>query len=176
MHAFDIVIISIAGFFLIRGIFRGFIKEFFSIIGVFVGFFAALMFYRSVVQLLSAWITNEGYLSVLSFMVIFLFVYVTISVSGVIIKYLLKITILGWVDRIFGAVFGALKGGLIAAVLLLALITFLPPKTPFITNSNLSPYIFLGTEKMALVLPKEMKKQFYLKVDGVKEGWRAQKK
>lgn len=175
MYAFDIVIISIVGFFLIRGIFRGFIKEFFSIIGVFIGFFAALMFYRSAVQLLSGWIANQGYLGLLSFMVIFLFVYVSISVLGVIIKYLLKITILGWVDRIFGAVFGALKGGLITAVLLLALITFLSSKTALIRDSRLSPYVFLASEKMALVLPKEMKQQFNLKVKDVKKGWAAQK-
>lgn len=175
MYAFDIVIISIVGFFLIRGIFRGSIKECFSIIGVFVGFFAAVTFYRSAAQLLAGWIANQGYLSLLSFMVIFSFIYVIISISGVIIKYLLKITILGWVDRIFGAIFGALKGGLIAAVLLLALITFLPPGAPIIKDSNLSPYIFMATEKMALVLPKEMKSQFTDKVNDLKKAWGIQR-
>ncbi len=175
MYAFDIVIISIVGFFLIRGIFRGSIKECFSIIGVIVGFLAALTFYSATAQLFAGWVTNQGYLNLLNFMAIFLIVYVIISVSGVIIKYLLKISILGWVDHIFGAIFGALKGGLIAGVLLLALISFLPAGAPIIRDSNLSPYVFMATEKMALILPKEMKTQFTGKVNDLKKAWGIQR-
>jgi len=41
MNALDVVIAVIVGFCLIRGIFRGLIKELSSIIGVFAGFYFA---------------------------------------------------------------------------------------------------------------------------------------
>ena len=162
----------IIGFYLIRGLFRGFIKEFFSIIGVFIGFFLAFTYYDTLEKYLSGWITHPNYLPLLSFFTIFLSVYILISLLGVVIKYLLRITILGWVDRLFGVVFGASKGALIGSILLLVLITFLPNGSPFLSGSRLSPYLLPAVEKMALVVPKPMKHQFAGNAKTLKKAWR----
>ncbi len=173
MNAFDIVIAVITGFFIIRGLFRGFIKEFFSIIGVFVGYFAAARYYAGIASLAPDDIINPAYVPIISFLCIFTIIYIIISVLGVIIKYLLKITILGWVDRLFGALSGTVKGILIAAVLLVALVTFLPSDAPLIVRSHLAPYLVSTTEKMALVLPKEMRFQFESNLKAVKKSMAA---
>ena len=57
---------------------------------------------------------NTGYLNILSFLIIFCIIFILVSVLGVIIKYILKIAFLGWVDRICGAGFGAV--GLLSAI------------------------------------------------------------
>ncbi len=173
MNLFDIAIIIIVGFCLIRGFFRGFIKELFSVIGLFVGFYAAYTYYLQIAKLLSRWITDTSYLHILSFMVIFCGIFFIISIIGVIIKYILTISFLKWADWIFGAGFGAIKGILFVSILLVILITFLPKGTPIIKKSRLSPHFLSVSTKMASVIPDEMKHNFADKVLELKRVWKS---
>lgn len=160
---------------MIRGVFRGLIKELSSIIGVLGGFYAAFTYYMLLAKPLSKWITNTGYLNILSFLIIFCGVFIIISILGVIINYLLKIAFLSWLDRILGSVFGAMKGILIVSVLLIALTAFLPKGTPVIKDSLLSPYVTLVSEKIAKVVSKDMKHAFSAKIATIKREWKKNK-
>ena len=157
---------------MIRGIFRGLLKETFSLIGVFGGFYAAYTYYLLLAKPLSRWIADPVYLNLLSFLIIFCLVFIIISILGVIINYILKIAFLGWVDRICGAGFGILRGIFIISVLLVALTVFLPKGTPVLKNSLLSPYVTLVSEKMAKVVSKDMKHSFSDKVAVLKKAWK----
>ena len=137
MNSLDILITVIVGFCLIRGIFRGLVKELSSIMGVFAGFYFAYTYYPLVAKPLSRWISNTGYLNILSFLIVFCGLFLIISILGIVIKYLLKITFLGWVDRICGAGFGFMKGILIVSVLLVVFTAFLPKGAPILKNSLL---------------------------------------
>jgi len=172
MNFFDIIIIIILGFCLIRGIFRGLIKELSSIIGVLGGFYAAYSYYMVLARPLSRWISNDAYLNILSFSIIFCGILIIISILGVVIKYVLNIAFLGWVDRICGAGFGITKGILITSVLLITLTTFLPKNAPVIKNSMLAPHVTLISEKMAKVVPKDMKHNFTAKLAELKKAWK----
>ena len=105
-------------------------------------------------------------------MIIFCVVFIIISILGVIINYILKIAFLGWVDRICGAGFGALKGVLIVSVLLIALTVFLPKGSPVLKNSLLSPYVTAVSEKMARVVSKNMKHSFTKNLAELKKDWK----
>jgi membrane protein required for colicin V production len=78
---------------------------------------------------------------------------------------------LGWLDRLGGVVFGFIKGGLIAAVLLLALTAFLPKGTPLIKDSLTAPYVALVSEKLATLVPSDIKRDFAAKLDELKKAW-----
>ena len=154
MNLFDIAIIIIVGFSLIRGFFRGFIKELFSVIGLFVGFYAAYTYYHQIAKLLSQWITDTSYLNILSFLIIFCGIYFIISIIGVIVKYILSVSFLKWADWIFGAGLGAIKGILFVSILLIILITFLPKGTPIIKKSRLSPHFYWYRQKWLRLFPR----------------------
>lgn len=171
MNPFDILIVIIFGFCLIRGFFRGFIKEVSSIIGVLGGFYAAYTYYMEFAKLLSGWISDKSYLYIVSFLIIFCGVFLIISILGVVIKYILNIAFFGWVDRICGGGFGIIKAVLIVSVLLIALTAFLPKEAPIIKNSMLSPHVSFISEKMAKVIPKDMKHQFVSKIEELKKDW-----
>ncbi len=171
MNPFDIVIIIILSFCLIRGFFRGLIKEVSSIIGVLGGYYAAYTYYMEVSGFLSGWISNTSYLKILSFLIIFCGVFIIISILGVVIKYILNIAFLGWIDRICGAGFGAIKGILIVSVLLIILTAFLS-KSTLIKNSLLAPHVTLVAEKMVKVVPKDIKDKFTARVEEFKKAWK----
>ena len=172
MNPFDILIIVILGYCLVRGLFRGLVKEISSIIGVLGGFYAAYSYYPLVAKWLSRVISNTSYLHILSFLIIFCFVLIVINILGIIIKYLLDIAFLGWVDRIFGFIFGFSKGVLIVSILFIILTTFLPKGAPIIKNSLLAPHVLWVSEGMAKVISKEMKQEFSDKLGELKEAWK----
>jgi membrane protein required for colicin V production len=175
VNFFDIVVIIILGFSAVRGVFRGLIKELSSIIGVLGGFYFAYSYYMVLAKPLSRWISNQGYLNILSFLIIFCGILIIISILGVVIKYVLNIAFLGWVDRICGGGFGITKGILITSVLLITLTAFLPKNVPVIKDSMLAPHVTLISEKMAKVVSRDMKKEFSAKITELKKVWKKMK-
>ena len=173
MNLLDYVFIVILGYCLVRGVFRGLIKELSSIIGVLGGFYAGYSYYPGVARYLSRWVSNTGYLNILSFFMLFLLVFLVVSFIGAILKYLMNIAFLGWTDRICGAVFGAVKGLLIAIVLVLVLTTFLPGNAAIIKNSWGAHRLMQFSAYLVKVTPKEMKQSFETKMKELNKSWQS---
>lgn len=172
MNPFDMATIVIVSFCVIRGIFRGLIKELSSIIGVLAGFYAAYTYYAGLAKLFARWMTSDSFQNIMGFLIIFCVVFFIVSVIGVFIKYMLNIAFMGWFDRICGAGFGLFKGVLIISVLLIIFTAFLPKGDPIVRNSVLAPHVALVSEKMARVVSKDMKRQFSANLMDLKKSWK----
>lgn len=172
MNPFDILTIVILAYSVIRGIFRGLIKEMSSIVGVLAGYYAAYSYYADIAAVLSRWVTNTVYVNIVSFLVLFCVVFLIVSAIGVIIKYVLRIAFMGWLDRICGAAFGMVKAILIVAVLLIVLTTFLPQNAPLVNDSVLAPHVTTVSEMMVKVVSKDMKQKFSSKLEALKKSWK----
>ena len=175
MNPFDVFIILIMGYSIVRGLFRGLVKEVSSIIGVLGGFYAAYSYYPMVAKLLSGIIDEQSYLNILSFLIVFCGILIIISILGVVIKYLLNVAFLGWIDRICGLGFGLIKGVLIVSVIFIILTTFLSKGAPIIKKSILAPHVIWISEKMVRLVSDDMKKDFFTKLDEFKKAWKIQK-
>ena len=171
MNLFDIVIVIVLCFCMIRGGFRGLIKELSAIVGVLGGFYGAYTYYLKLAGVMTGWISNVAYRNLLAFMIIFCVVFILISILGIIIRYVLNLVFSGMVDRIGGAILGILKGGLIVSVLFIALTAFLPKGAPILQQSRLSPYVSRYSEVMAEVVSQDMKNDFKLKFKELKKVW-----
>ena len=175
MNFFDILVITILAYGFIRGIFRGLVREVSSIVGVLGGFYAAFTYYPDVAKLLSPlisrWVTNAAYIDILSYLAIFSTVMIVVSILAAIIKYLLNIAYLGWVDRVCGALFGLLKAGLVICVVFIVFTAFSPRGAPLIKNATLSPYVATVSEVMAKVVSTEMKASFKKNMQEFRKFW-----
>jgi membrane protein required for colicin V production len=172
VNALDIITALVVGFCLIRGIFRGIIKELTSIIGVFIGFYGAYIYYPILARWLSDLIANRSYSHIISFFLIFVTVLLAVGFVGMILRHLLKAAALGWADRILGGTFAMVKAVLIVSVLLIALTTFLPENAPVIKNSLLAPRVSAISEKLVAVVPGEMKERFRNNIKALKISWK----
>jgi membrane protein required for colicin V production len=172
VNALDIITALIVGFCLIRGIFRGIIKELTSIIGVFIGFYGAYIYYPILARWLSDLIANRSYSHIISFFLIFVTVLSAVGFVGMILRHLLKAAALGWADRILGGTFAMVKAVLIVSVLLIALTTFLPKNAPVIKNSLLAPRVSAISEKLVAVVPGEMKERFRNNIKALRISWK----
>lgn len=175
MNPFDMLVVVILAFCVIRGVFRGLIKELSSIVGVLAGFYAAYSYYNDIAVLLSRWMVNTAYANIVSFLALFCTVFFVVSIIGVVIKYVLNIAFMGWFDRICGAAFGLVKGVLIVAVLLMIFTAFLPQGSPFIKDSLLAPHMAFVSEKMSRVVSRDMKQQFTAKIEHLKKSWKPKR-
>lgn len=171
MNLLDYVLAGIVGYCLIRGVFRGLIKELSSIVGVMGGFYAAYSYYPQLAKYLANWVTDPGYLKIISFLAIFILVFLVVSFAGMIIKYLMNIAFLGWTDRLFGLLFGSAKGVLIIAVLLLVLTTFLPKNAAILRKSWVAHHMMQYSAYLVKITPDEMKNSFSAKAKELKKSW-----
>ena len=175
MNLFDLAILSILCFCLIRGVFTGLVRELFSLTGVLIGFIAASTFYMTIVKFLSRWTLDASKIKILSFLGIFFVFLTAISTFGKIVKNLSKIDLSSGIDTAFGTGIAVVKGVLIVSVLLLTFTAFLPIKTPIIKNSQLSAHFTVVSEKMAMMVSKDMRHGFQTKIGAYKKAWKNKK-
>lgn len=171
MNLLDLFLASVIAYCLIRGVFRGLIKELSSIIGVLGGFYAAYSYYSLLSNHLSRWVGNSGYVNIISCLSIFLGVYLGISLLGSLIKYLMDIVFLGWIDRFCGLFFGTLKGLLIAAVIIVPLTTFLPRNTAILKDSVIVRYTSQISAVLVHVGTTDMQQLFAQRLKELKISW-----
>jgi membrane protein required for colicin V production len=126
MTLIDIVVLVIVGLSMLFGIIRGLMREVLALASWIAAFLAANAFAPEAARWLPAGMAAELRL-LAGFVVIFLLVLVVMSLLAILASKLVKSAGLGAEDRLLGAVFGLLRGGLIVTTLvLLAGLTALP--------------------------------------------------
>ncbi|RJP84099.1 MAG: CvpA family protein [Desulfobacteraceae bacterium] len=172
MNLFDIAIIVVLGYCIIRGVFRGLIKEVASIAGLLAGFYAAYTYHGTASHFLSPWITEPAYLSIAGFVVVFCGVFFSIMLVSILIRMVAKAAFLGVADRIFGAVFGALKAVLVLTLIYILLVTVSPVGgIAFVRDSKLAPPVVAIGRVIVDVMPKGVKDTYDRKMEEFKKGW-----
>ncbi len=109
MHLFDIVCGCAAILFVVLGIKRGFVEEVVRVVAVVGAFFAGLSLYRRGAGYLGFLHLNGAAVSVIAFLVIFLASVLAIALAGIVIKKIVHLTVLGWIDRVCGGALGFVK-------------------------------------------------------------------
>ncbi|MCK5541854.1 MAG: CvpA family protein [Desulfobacterales bacterium] len=173
MNFFDIAIIIIISFCLIRGVFRGILGELANIIGVVAGFYGAYNYYRQFTPFLEKWITSQALISVIVFFVLFSLIFAFIIIIAIGLEKLLKVAFLGWIDKTFGAAFGALKGILIAAVIYIVLTNVVPQNNALISQSTLAPYVARVSSVLTLFISKNMTRGVMEKFENMGKIWKS---
>jgi len=150
----------------------GIVRQVSSIVGVLAGFFAGIRYYPLLTGILKRWIENPGYRDIIAFMIIFCGVFIVVVLLAWVIHYLMKVSKIGWLDRILGVVFGAVKALLVAAIFLITLTTFLPTDTPIVQQSRLAQYLMPVSEKITLVVTHEVKSRYDKNIDHYIKAWK----
>ena len=117
MNWVDIVIIIYLCLSVISGFMQGLIRTVLSIIGLIVGITLAAHFYKQLGDVLT-FISNKNVADVVAFVFILLVVMGIAALIAWFLRSLIKAIMLGWVDKIGGAVLGLILGALsISAIL-----------------------------------------------------------
>ena len=139
MNFLDIILICILALFLLRGFFRGLVREILSLIAVVLAVALASNFDHLLQPHLALYIDSEMTVGVLSYTLIFVGTLILVWAVAKLIRTVLEISLLGWVDRTAGGVFGLLEGVLIGLIGLMFLQTF-APDSDILTQSVIAPH------------------------------------
>ncbi|MCG8684863.1 MAG: CvpA family protein [Desulfobacterales bacterium] len=172
MNFFDLCVLVIVGFCLIRGGFKGLIGEVSGIIGVVAGFYGANTYYPHLIPFIEKWIETPGIQKLVCFFFLFCAILIAVGLVARLIRKLLKLVFLGWVDWTFGVVFGAAKGVLISTVIFIMLTTFVPAGKAQMTGSKTAPYLAQVADAMTLFISKNIKTDFNKHLEGLKKAWK----
>ena len=172
MNTFDIVIIIIVSFCLIRGLFRGLIGELSGVIGVVAGFYGAYTYYPLITGYAEKWIETPGLRKLIAFFLLFCAILIIVSLISILIRKLLNLVFLGWVDRTFGLIFGVAKGILIVSVLFIMITTFLPKSSSILADSKLSVHVAKISKAMTVFVSKNSRSDFFKQLEGIQKIWK----
>jgi membrane protein required for colicin V production len=121
----------------IQGLRKGFISQVISILSIVVGVWAAARFTRIVMGWISQYITaSEQIIGIVAFVLILIGVFLILGVVGKVLESILKLTMLGWLNKLLGMVFSTLK-----VILIIGLI-FISFHSIAISSGLVSPGIF----------------------------------
>ena len=121
MNILDIIILICLIPALIQGIFKGFISQAISIISLILGAWASARFTGTVCQWLAQYISgSEQSLRIAAFVLIFIVVIVGLTLLGKLLEKVIKLVMLGWMNRLLGAVFALVKWLLVMGLLAVA--------------------------------------------------------
>ena len=158
LTAFDWALVALIAVSVVSAFFRGIIRVLFSIAGLVVGVIAASWNYPRLSAILLPWITSHVWSDVVSFLVIVAAIVLASFLVGSALSRMASAVGLGFFDRILGALFGLLRGALIAILVVTAIAAFLP-ESPWIRDSRLAPYFLAGTHAVSFVVPESFSQQ-----------------
>ena len=123
MTTFDMVIIGITVVLGLKGLFRGFIKEVFGLVGIVGGIFIASRMAETTGNMIKPMIglENEATISVVGFVVTLIGFWIAVYIAGLILSKVTEMSGLGVVDRTLGFLFGTGKIFLIISIIVYAL-------------------------------------------------------
>ena len=139
MNFLDIILICTVILFILRGFFRGLIQEVLSLIAVVLAIVLASSFHDLLTPHLKMYIESDITVGALSYSLIFFGTLLVFWLLTKVLRTMLEISLLGWIDRTAGGVFGLLEGLLISLVGLLFLQTF-APDSDILTQSFFAPH------------------------------------
>ncbi len=137
MNLIDIILLIFLAWGLVRGLRAGLVHEAASLAALFLGIFGAIHFSDFTSGLLIEHFELSGrYLPVISFAITFIAIVIAVHFLAGILDKLIKAVALGFVNRIFGALFGVLKTAFILSIFI------------FLLNSLNNKAHFLPEEKI----------------------------
>ncbi len=120
MNILDIIILICLIPAVVQGLKKGFISQAISIISIIVGIWASARFATVTTEYLAQYITaSEQVLKVISFAVILIGVFLVLGLIGRMLEGLFRLVMLGWLNKLLGVIFSALKCLLILGIVAL---------------------------------------------------------
>ncbi len=172
MNFFDLCVLILVGFCLVRGGFKGLVREISGIVGVVAGFYGANTYYPQLIPYIDSWISSPQLQKLVCFFILFCLILIAVGIVTILIHKLLKIVFLGWVNRAFGVIFGAAKGILITTVLFILITSFVPNGSNHMAASRTAPYLAQVADALTLFISRNIKTDFGKELEGLKKTWK----
>ncbi len=153
MHPADLVILTALALSLIFGFTRGFVREAFALVGWVLAIVIARSFNEPLAAWLAHWVNTPSIRLVLSYGSLFFGTLLTFSLLGTALRHVVHRGGLSLSDRVFGGIFGVLRGLLLILVALMLMAPFVKHDAWY--RDAMLPKTILQYESLARSLQKQ---------------------
>ncbi|MFL2640250.1 MAG: CvpA family protein [Dehalococcoidia bacterium] len=138
MAWFDYLIIVLVGIPMVLGLKIGLVRVTANIFGIIGGIFLALRFSDQFIGPIDTFINDQQISAAISFFSVIVFTIFASWAAASFLKKVLSLLLLGWVDRVGGALFGAVLGSFIVGTIIFVMeISSLPGAADALSDSRL---------------------------------------
>ena len=173
MNWLDVVVLAILAVSVALSFRKGLSREVIGLASVVLAILLGIWFYGTAGSLLAPYLSSHGLANFAGFLLVFCGVMLLGHLVSYTVGKFLKVTGLSIFDHLLGAVFGALRGILIAVALIMAIMAFSqgdkPPSS--VVHSCTAPYVVDAARGFAALAPRELKDGFRKTYGLVKSAW-----
>jgi membrane protein required for colicin V production len=154
------------------GIAKGLARAGLEFTATVLGLFCGLWFYGVAGAYVTPLIKSRHIANLIGFFMIFFGFALVGALLGYLLDRLFRLAKLTWLNRVLGGAFGLLRGVLIAAVVVMAMMAF-PAKPPAqaVARSRMAPDVVGVAEMTVAIAPREIKDAFRNSYERLKQIW-----
>ncbi|MGI6656345.1 MAG: CvpA family protein [Desulfobulbus sp.] len=147
--------------FVVRGVWLGCVRQLAALFGLLAGYGLAGRYAAEILPFVEQFVDNPKLTFLASFAIIFFVVALGCALLGKVIRIFLRITLMGWLDRLGGAAIGCLKAAVLASLLYMVLASTLSATNDLLRRSYTAPYLQQGSELLrALIADPQLRAYF----------------
>ena len=159
---FDLVVAFIFLFFLVRGLWIGFMRQlaaFFALVG---SYYFAGQYAARILPFTERFVDNPKLTFLVSFAIIFLVAAFVFTMIGKVLHRVMQITLLGWLDRFSGLILGGVKAAVLASLLYMFLASSMSTTNQLLRKSYSSPFLKQGAELLQSFIDDPRLRKYFL--------------
>ncbi len=141
LTAYDMVVLGICLFFLLRGIWIGALRQITVFLALYVGYIVASQYHQQIFPVLGKLSDNPKVIFLTSYILLFVATYIVVLLLGRFFKMVVNLSLAGWFDSVVGGVVGMLKAVIVIVLLHMFLGTILAPENTMIKNCVFCPQL-----------------------------------
>jgi membrane protein required for colicin V production len=165
----DWVLALVVFFSVLSGASEGLTKGIIGLASLVVGVAVAAAGYHSFGDTLGSFIHSHELAYGLAFFILFVLVLIVGGLVARMAERLVKTAGIRWLDRLLGLFFGLVRGIVVDAVIVMALLAF-AIKPEAVRGSQLAPKVMDGSRAMAALMPPELRRQFDAGLEALQRG------
>jgi membrane protein required for colicin V production len=161
----DYLLIAILLFSVVTSARKGFSREIIGLVSALAALVLAMWFYGLAGSFFIPYVSSARVANLIGFLLVVVAVLLCGSLLGMIVSRFLRTIGLSFLDRLFGAAFGLVRGLLVATALLTAYMAFGPDvdsqtASTSMVNSRIAPYVLDASRAFVAIAPMELKASF----------------
>ena len=165
MNWLDYILVAILAFSTIRSLLKGFTREIIGLAAALSALVLGMWFYGLAGSYVAPYVSSARFANLIGFLIVMGVVLFAGSLGAWIVNRFLKTVGLSFFDQLLGAVFGFLRGVLIAVALITGYTAFGPWAENHIApeavlHSRIAPYILDASHYVVAIAPMELKNSF----------------
>jgi membrane protein required for colicin V production len=171
----DLIVLLFIAASVIGGFMAGFARGGIGFLAAVFGVLCGFWFYGIPAAAVHKYVHSWTASNLIGFFIVFFGLIFVGALIGKLLSKLFKWTGLSWLDRLMGAMFGLVRGALVAVAFIAVLLAFTPKPTPnWMVNSMVLPYAIDASNTLAALAPNTIKEAFRESVREIRKIWDEQ--